>query len=159
MKKLKIPVIILAVIALVIVYNKLPKYDKEEIELFQKYKEDFILINDYILENYSHLDDESIHVCVENMEITQLFNDGEDIFLPPEIKAAFNSIHEAFLNYEFSFVEITEDRISYGGLGYRMYVFSRNGKVPDYFYSPDDNMHEEVYALGDDWYLLTVYFL
>ena len=159
MKKLKIPVIILAVIALVIVYNKLPKYDKEEIELFQKYKEDFILINDYILENYSHLDDESIHVCVENMEITQLFNDGEDIFLPPEIKAAFNSIHEAFLNYEFSFVEITEDRISYGGLGYRMYVFSRNGKVPDYFYSPDDNMHEEVYALGDDWYLLMVNFL
>ncbi len=140
-------------------FNHCPKYDEEEIELFQKYQGDFILINDYILENYSHLEDESILVCVENREITQLFNDGEDIFLPPEIKAAFNSIHEAFLNYEFSFVDITEDRISYGGLGYRMYVFSRNGKVPNYFYSPDDNMHEEIFVLGNDWYLLRVNFI
>ena len=110
MKNLKIPVIIiiiiLAVMAFIIIYNRFPKHDKEEIELFQKYKEDFVLINEYIIKEFSHLNDESILVCIENMEITQLFNNGEDIYLPPEIKAAFNSIHEAFLNYEFSFVRL-----------------------------------------------------
>ena len=160
MKNLKIPIImiiiILAIMAFIVIYNQLPKHDEEEIELFQMHKEDFILINEYILETFPNID--SIYVCVEGREITSIFID-EEIYLPPEIKAAFNSIHEAFLNYEFSFVEITEDRISYGGLGYRMYVFSRNGKVPNYFYFPGDNMHEEVYALGDDWYLLMVNFL
>ncbi len=137
-------------------FNHCPKHDEEEIELFQKYQEGFILINEYILKTFP--EEDFVYVCVEGREITSIFID-EKIYLPPEIKAAFNSIHEAFLNYEFSFVEITEDRISYGGLGYRMYVFSRNGKVPDYFYSPDDNMREEVFALGDDWYLLRVNFI
>ena len=155
MKILRIPIIMI-IMLFVSLFNQCPKHDEEEIELFQKYKEDFILINEYILETFPNID--SIYVCVEGREITSIFID-EEIFLPPEIKAAFNSIHEAFLNYEFSFVEITEDRISYGGLGYRMYVFSRNGKVPNYFYSPDDNMHEKVYALGDDWYLLRVNFI
>ncbi len=87
-----------------------------------------------------------------------LYENG-NIYPEQEIQNAFNNILNAFQHYEFSFVEITPERVSYGGLGYRMYVYSRNGKVPDYFYHKGDRMDEDCYYLGDNWYLLKVNFI
>ena len=66
---------------------------------------------------------------------------------------AFDHINDAFYS-DFSFIDITPERISFGGLGSGMYVFSLDKKAPDYFYHKGDDMSEDVYSLGDNWYYL-----
>ena len=71
----------------------------------------------------------------------------------------FNSIKSGMKQSDTDFfIEIKTDRISYGGLSSRMYVYSRNGKAPSYYYYEGDGMHPEVCILGDGWYLLKVHY-
>ena len=67
-------------------------------------------------------------------------------------------VDPALFGEEYSdYIDVTEERIDYGGLGNYLYVYSRNGKRPKYFYSPNpkkDRTFFKTYYLIDDWYLL-----
>ena len=132
------------------------KQDKEETDLFQSHKTDFEKINDYFTETYGKSSEE---ICVlldkDILQIVGLY-DGEEVRISKELQTSLNSIVPAFENYDFSFIKVNEERISYCGEGYRMYVYSRDGKAPSYYYHEGDGMHPEIYELGDGWYLLTV---
>ena len=81
-----------------------------------------------------------------------LYHNG-DIYVPESIMRAFDHIHEAFYG-DFSFIDITPKRISFGGFGGEMYVLSLDKKAPDYFYHENDGMEISVHSLGDGWYCL-----
>jgi len=54
MKKALKPIIIISVAVLIILLSKLPKHDKEEIQLFENHRAEFELVNDYIIENFGN---------------------------------------------------------------------------------------------------------
>lgn len=131
-----------------------PKCDKEEIETFETYKEDFEKINKHIIENYGNSTNKTnIHIDKQIYQIVGL-RDGEKITLDKETKCSLDSIVPAFKGYDFSFIQVSDERIAYGGEGYRMYVYSRNGKKPTYFYYKGDGVIFDTYKLKDGWYLL-----
>ena len=159
MKKALKPIALVSLFALILIVFlllRLPKYDKEETKIFKNKQEEFKLINDYVLANFDSQSDEMNIMIVRDFCNIQGLYENEDIVIGEDLKIAFNSIDECFNNYDFSFIEINDDRISYGGLGYRMYVYSRNGKAPTYYYHEGDGMHPEVCKLDENWYLLTV---
>ena len=138
MKKALKPIIIISVAVLIILLSKLPKHDKEEIQLFENHRAEFELVNDYIIENFGNIPEkkEIISIIRQAREITGLYHNG-DIRIDKSVRKALNSIKDCF-KHDFSHIEITDERISYGGLGYRMYVYSRNAKVPKYYYHEGD---------------------
>lgn len=137
----------------------------EEKNLFISCQEDFELINQFILETSNGRDGISFSLVTQdtngNSEIVSLFmhhpensKESKNILLSDEMKNAFNTIWDTLFRMDFSFIDVTEDRISYGGLGSRMYVYSRNGERPTYFYSPSDDVVYHTYHLENRWYLL-----
>lgn len=162
-KKTLIATIVIFVVAILcissVIVSHLPKYDKEEIDIFQSHKADFEKVNSYILKTYG--DDSTsniIHLEKQIYQIVGLSNDRK-IDVNKEIIASLNCIVPAFDGYDFSFINVLPERVSYCGEGYRMYVYSTNGKAPSYYYYEGDGMSPEIYTLGDNWYLLKVYFI
>ena len=137
--------------------HSFPKIDKEEAYIFAKYKADFETVNSYMLENF----DVSPGEDREFVSITPRGNVSIDDHpeLDKEMKEALYRTSIPFYGYDYSFITVTKERVSYCGDGYRMYVYSRNGKVPDYYFYKGDGMHPETCRLGDNWYLLKVNFI
>ncbi len=133
-----------------------PKHDKQENDKFQIHKADFEKVNRYIIETYGDSSaSNTIHLDKQIRQIVGL-SDDEKIVANKEIKTSLNSMVPAFDGYDFSFIKVSPERVSYGGLSYSMYVYSRNGKAPTYYYHKGDGMHPEVYELCDNWYLLRI---
>ena len=160
LKTISIVFIILIVLLFVSVklflfFNNLPKYDEKETNLFLEYKDDFLKVNSYIIEHFDVLPGEDEN----NILITPRGNVSiaDHPPLDKELKNALYRTSIPFKGYDYSFIAVTSERISYYGDGYRMYVYSRNGKAPDYYYHYGDRQRPEVYSLGDNWYLLTNY--
>lgn len=169
LKKLKIALIIVISLCVVLfiaeklfwhIYS-LPKHNEKEIQNFLQFKDDAEAVNSYIIENFGYkanTNDNSIFVSQENGIIVGLYDEGH-IEIPEHMLDAFNSVKNRMNQSDTDFfIDITEDRISYGGASSYMYVYSRSGKVPTYFYHDGDDMNPEVYELGDGWYLLKVNF-
>ena len=159
MSKRALAIIITVIIAIMIacfVISEFPKRDSEEIGKFQSYKTDFEVVNNYFLDAYGDSPKENkVFLDKKIYRIVGLY-DEEIIQISKELKESLNAIVPAFENYDFSFINVNEERIAYCGDGYRMYVYSRNGKAPSYYYYEGDGMHPEVCILGDGWYLLKV---
>ena len=126
-----------------------------------QFKDDAEAVNSYIIENFGYkanTNDNSIFVSQKNGIIIELYDEGQ-IEIPENLLDDFNSIKRGMNQSDTDFfIDITEERISYGGLGRCIYVYSRGGKAPTYFYHDGDGMHPEVYELGDNWYLLKVHY-
>lgn len=138
---------------------------KEERTRFFLFKDDFELANDYILGISVNHNDSSFNIIRDDagniLSLVAFYDDQitEDVKLIPEntIIDALNNIDESFIIGSFDYIDVTEERIDYGGLGNYLYVYSRNGKRPKYFYSPNpkkDRTFFKTYYLIDDWYLL-----
>ncbi len=147
-------IICFIILVVLLTYFCFPRYSSEETEKFEQYKEDFLLITEYIINELSYIENTSVLIVWdhETQKFSSLYCDGA-IYVPENIMHAFDHIKEAFSG-DFSFVEITPERISFGGLGSEMYVLSLGKTVPDYFYHKGDGMNEDVYSLGDNWYYL-----
>lgn len=156
LKSIKSFLMIGFVIIILFLLSRCPKYDTEEIKRFKLYKQEFQEITEYICENCDSDERKIVSVCFENSRIVSLYYDGNYAQLSDEMILFFNKIKNIYTG-DFSHIEVTPKRISYGGLGNRMYVYSRNGKVPDYFYHKGDGMNEDCFYLGDNWYLLMYY--
>lgn len=137
---------------------------KAERTRFFLFKDAFELVNDYILGISVNHDDSSFNIIRDDagniLSLVAFYDDQitEDVKLIPEntIIDALNNIDESFIG-SFDYIDVTKERIDYGGLGNYLYVYSRNGKRPKYFYSPNpkkDRTFFKTYYLIDDWYLL-----
>ncbi len=163
---MKKPIIVLSVIIITIVvavsafmiYSDRP-IEREDIKnKYRLYKDDFEKANDYIIKEIA--DDSEIFVVVswdyENKSLTHLYCNGEKYFPEEIIQTAFENISQAFSGYDFSYIDITSERITYYGQGEVMFVYSRKGGAPKYFYSPNDGVSFNAYTLWDGWYFLKV---
>ena len=151
--------VLLLIICPLIVINRIQhsKTYNSEKKLFNQHKNDFIIINNDILENYDVASEESVDIISlvsEALEITGYYKD-EEIRMDSALQEALNSIKECFGGYDFSFIRVTRERISYAGDGYRMYVYSRTGENPEYYYYKGDGVRFDVYRFDDNWFLLT----
>lgn len=149
---LKIAVAVIIILSLL----RMPRCDREETELFKNSRKEFELVNNYVLENFGHLEDDIILIDQdENGEVHSIYINGEIIELTGELKRAFDVMADA-IHYRFDSIKIEKNSISYGGDTYRHYVYSKNGKAPRYFHHKGDGVMMTVYRLQDNWYLTTV---
>lgn len=68
---------------------------------------------------------------------------------------SINNIRDSFY-YDFSVIYVTESGIFYGGVGPRMYAFSRNGESPETYVEATD-IDFICKAIDDSWYILEMY--
>lgn len=111
--------------------------------------DDFEAINDLLLSIETNKDRLLFSVIVQNEENTEINN--FPLELDTNQSDSLNRIANAF-STDFSFIEITENRIAYGGEGSDMFVYSINGKAPKYFYYKGDNINFSVKELENNWY-------
>ena len=149
---------VLLTIPFVIVKTNIRQNEKQK---FSSYKGDFEMVNKYILDICSSNTKTSFNIIYEDKKISSLVMFSEDssqetkIFLKDDIKEALNNIEENLMTSSFDYIDVTSERISYGGLGNRVYVYSRNGEKPTYYLSPNnDRASYNTYYLNDNWYML-----
>ena len=138
------------------IYRLIPVYNESVIESYSPYREDFKLVNSYILENFDGGNDVSLVVSwdYEGNKLESLYCDGKDYYPDKEVKDAFLQMVKAFHGYDFSYIDITSRRITYYGTSKVMFVYSRNGKAPWYFIHPFDGVKFRSSVLWDGWFFL-----
>ena len=164
--KKKLFVMVAFILSILIVgYFIIQNYSQKERNRFFLFKDDFELVNDYILGISVNHNDSSFNIIRDDagniLSLVAFYDDRitEDVKLIPEntIIDALNNIDENLIIGSFDYIHVTKGRIDYGGLANYLYVYSRNGKKPKYFYSPNlkkDRTFFKTYYLIDDWYLL-----
>lgn len=160
-KLLFIAVILIIGVLLTIPFVIKTNIRQNEKQKFSSYKSDFEMVNKYILDICSSNTKTSFNIIYEDKKISSLVMFSEDssqetkIFLKDDIKEALNNIEENLMTSSFDYIDVTSERISYGGLGNRVYVYSRDGKKPTYYLSPNnDRTSYNTYHLNDNWYML-----
>ena len=139
--------------------NKCVHTDAEETAVFEQRRESFELVNNYILENFGHLEDDIILINQDdNGDVHSIYINGETIELNGELNKAFDAVADA-IHYRFDSIKIEKNSISYGGDTYRHYVYSKDGKAPRYFHHEGDEVRMTVYRLSDNWYLTTINYI
>lgn len=111
--------------------------------------DDFEAINDILLSIETKKDKLVFSVKTQKEKNTEIHD--FPIELDENQLNSLNQIANAF-STDFSFIEITENRISYGGEGSDMFVYSKDGKKPKYFYFKGDKVDFSVENLGNNWY-------
>lgn len=134
----------------------------EEVETsFEICKPSFEILNQFFKDYYSSvkLKGEELNFAFsfeENKEYVDKIYAGhlcEYIYVEDDIATALYDIKKAF-KYDLSLISVTDTRISYGGQGNEMFVYSLNGKKPKYFLDEEYDISFSTYSLGDDWYYL-----
>ena len=151
MKRLKFFSLILALcFVLTGCYSYLGEKDN-----FKQYEDDFEVIKDVIMAANLDLgeDGRETYPLVQNEQgaITGLFSCP--INFTKEELASFNRLAEMFTQ-SFNFIAVTNNRISFGGDGAQMIVYSADGKRPSYFHAEDDGVRYRVEKLSEHWFYL-----
>ena len=153
-------VVIGLIVHFYLIITSIPKNDEKEMQLFLQNKESFDRVNEYALEKFDLRDGEnerSVLVWYEEGEFSCLYDDEKEIIPDEKLVSSLEDIKDALCGGFEYYIDITKDRVSYSALGSRMYVYSRNGKVPSYYFSVDDGKHPERIKLGDGWFLQKIY--
>ena len=137
--------------------------DNEEKSKFALYKNSFEILNDYFIDYYNQLEteDKSIGFFFEADEFSGLIDhfyggcEDKAIYPDQDVLVAINNAKKFFIQ-SFNYISVTSNRISYGGDGSQMIVYSIDGKKPRYFFTEDetDTPSFSTTNLGDDWYYL-----
>ena len=126
---------------------------------FNNNKESFTKLNEYLLDCYSSVDTNELIFAFtfsdETGQVSEIYSgySHEYVYLDEDTIEHFDNARKAFA-YDFSIIYITDTRISYGGDGNEMFVYSLDGKKPKYFWSDEKKHHFSTYSLGDNWYYL-----
>lgn len=129
---------------------------------FEQYREDFDLINEYVIDNFECSQNEKHEIVLfifdEGGEIVSLYCKDEYYPLSDQLKNAFSRMISLAEGKNLDTIRISSERIDYFGLGNRAFVYSRNGKKPKYLYSEDEHLLGfGVDNKGDGWYYLFYY--
>lgn len=128
--------------------------------VFDTNKASFEMLNEYLLNYHSSCSqEEEVRFAFSFASQTGLVDKiysgytNEYIFLDNDIQEAFRNVKKCF-TYDFSYISVTDNRISYGGEGNEMYVYVLKGDKPDYFFSSTKKSSFSTYNLGNNWYYL-----
>ena len=119
-------------------------------------KDSFDKLNQYFLEQFSSIDNNELNfafsVSKETGRIEKLYSSylHEYIYLEEDIIELLSNVNNSF-NYDFSIVSITNTRISYGGEGNEMFVYSLDGSKPRYFWEDNKEASFSIYARYRNW--------
>ena len=122
-------------------------------------KDSFDKLNQYFLEQFSSIDTNELNfafsVSKETGRIEKLYSSylHEYIYLEEDIIELISNVNDSF-NYDFSIVSVTNTRISYGGEGNEMFVYSLDGSKPRYFWEDNEKASFSIYVLDENWYFL-----
>ena len=122
-------------------------------------KDSFDKLNQYFLEQFSSIDNDELNfafsVSKETGRIEKLYSSylHEYIYLEEDIIELLSNVNNSF-NYDFSIVSVTNTRISYGGEGNEMFVYSLDGSKPRYFWEDNEKASFSIYVLDENWYYL-----
>lgn len=122
-------------------------------------KDSFDQLNQYFLEQFSSINSSELtfafSVSGETGKIEKLYSSylHEYIYLDEDIIELLSNVNNLF-DYDFSIVSITNTRISYGGEGNEMFVYSLDGKKPNYFWADKKDASFSSYSLDNNWYYL-----
>lgn len=122
-------------------------------------KDSFDKLNQYFLEQFSSIDTNELNfafsVSKETGRIEKLYSSylHEYIYLEEDIIELISNVNDSF-NYDFSIVSVTNTRISYGGEGNEMFVYSLDGSKPRYFWEDNEKASFSIYVLDENWYYL-----
>ena len=145
-------------VILVAVLAVRPIKDEAVIDEFEPYREDFVLINDYILENSDLLLEgvmDNVVVVEENGQCTGLYSDHEYFDVPDDVIEALNSVNAYFGKDDFSIIGVSDSQIRYWGDGNLAIVYQRDGEAPRYYEHKNDGIWDfSIYILEQDWYCL-----
>jgi len=153
MKKIKFIILCMILLIFVFVLSACTGVPNSKKEIFKKYQIYFDNIKSFMLleqadksdyQTYSIIYDDS-HKIVDLYGITQPLTEKELTDL--------NIIINAF-NHDFSFIGVSSERVSFGGNGNDMFVYSVNGKSPKWFYSPFSKMKFSKEKLSENWFYL-----
>lgn len=160
--------IIVSIVLMVLIAGcfiiKTNSQQKEKVK-FSQFKNDFEIVNDYILSvSTDHINSSFNIIRNDEGDIISLIAfydestiESVELILENQIINALNNIDHNLIIGSFNYIDVTKERIDYGGLGNSLYVYSKNGKRPKYFYSPmpkKDRSFYKTYHLTDNWYLL-----
>lgn len=153
---LVIAVIIIAPIIAFRIYCSLPIYDEHTIEEFSPYREDFEIVNNYILETFSGVSDAKMLVILhpKTGEFHHLSSNGKTFYADEKVAAAFTRMNESFWGYTLYSITISPNRINYEAFSEIVLTYTKNGKKPKYFYHRGDGVNFNTYPLWDNWYYL-----
>lgn len=126
---------------------------------FEQYRENFDLINEYVIDNFECPANEEQEIVLfvfdEDRQIASLYCNDEYYPLSDELKNAFSKMISLAEGKNLDTIRISDTRIDYFGLGNRAFVYSRDGKRPKYLYSEDEHLLGfGVEKLGEGWYFL-----
>ena len=129
---------------------------------FEQYREDFDLINEYVINNFECPPNEKHEIVLfvfdQDMQVVSLYCNSDDYPLSDELKTAFSRMVASVEGRNLDTIRISSTRIDYFGLGNRAFVYSRDGKRPKYLYSEDEHLLSfGIDNLGKGWYYLFYY--
>ena len=136
--------------------------DLQEEDEFELYREDFDLINEYVIDNFECPPNEKHEIVSfvfdEDGQIGSLYCNDEYYPLSDQLKNAFSKMISLAKGKNLDTIRISSKRIDYFGLGNRAFVYSRNGKKPKYLYSEDEHLLGfGVDNKGNGWYYVFFY--
>lgn len=160
-KSLMIPIVI-ATSVLVLFCAITLFFNSSTDDWFEQYREDFDLINEYVIDNFECPANEEQEIVLfvfdEYRHIASLYCNDEYYPLSDDLKNAFSAMISLAKGKNLDTIRISSKRIDYFGLGNRAFVYSRDGKRPTYLYSEDEHLLGfKAYDEGEGWYYLHFY--
>ena len=134
-----------------------PIYRESTVERFTPYREDFEIVNNYILENFDVKEptDLLVDIDLNTGEFQSLSGGGVSYYPEQRVCDAFTRMSDSLGGYTLTYIFISQSQISYAGFTERVIAFTKNGKRPRFFYHKGDGMSFHTYPLWDDWYYLS----
>jgi len=126
---------------------------KEIDERFEKCREQFCTVKDRSLA----LENGDYDFRIENQKVLAVFqfsNDNQKTIIDfSELEITCINIIRESISTDFSFIRVTDEAIFFGGIGSEIYVYSKNGKSPEYFLDVEDKRFK-TYEIDLGWYRL-----
>ena len=150
-----IPIIFVIMYCIVYVHTQLPRYSREKIDTFDEIREEFYLLNDYIMSEYDGADPDDINIVLDKefFYLWYFYDNLEDKNLPDEIQVVVKHILDWF-SYDNIYIEVSEGWIAYSVAGYDKYLFSKNGNYVKKDFQNETKGHFSWFVLKDGWYWL-----
>lgn len=121
--------------------------------VFFDYQADFERLKDFMLDERNVDGEYETYGIVYDIDgkISGIHGISQDLG-KAELKS-LNNLLNAFKT-DFSFIGVGEGRVSFGGNGNDMFVYTVDDSIPKWFYSPNDRMRYTKEKLYNNWYHL-----
>lgn len=123
------------------------------VDVFMDYQSDFERLRDFMLDEKDVDSEYKTYGIVYGIDgkISGIYGISQDLG-NTELES-LNNILNAFRT-DFSFIGVGQGRVSFGGNGNDMFVYTVDDSFPKWFYSPNDDTKYTREKLDNNWYHL-----